>query len=163
LFLAEPREGAGIPSSREIPRETAAGYSVLVVDDEESIREMIREGLSARGFYVQAAAGVEEALSVMERRTFHAVLCDLNLRGAGGAEASGLGLYAAVRNSAPAGDKPFFLFMSGELAPAAVTEQLAQVGARTIQKPFRISDLIAILTDQLGKSPSGAAQFSRAN
>jgi PAS domain S-box-containing protein len=163
LFLAEPREGAGISSSREIPRETVAGYSVLVVDDEESIREMIREGLSARGFYVQAAAGVEEALSVMERRTFHAVLCDLNLRGAGGAEASGLGLYAAVRNSAPAGDKPFFLFMSGELAPAAVTEQLAQVGARTIQKPFRISDLIAILTDQLGKSPSGAAQFSRAN
>jgi len=115
---------------------------------------MIREGLSARGFYVQAAAGVEEALSVMERRTFHAVLCDLNLRGAGGAEASGLGLYAAVRNSARAGDKPFFLFMSGELA---------QVGARTIQKPFRISDLIAILTDQLGKSSSGAAQFSRAN
>jgi PAS domain S-box-containing protein len=163
LFLAEPREGAGIPSSREIPRETAAGYSVLVVDDEESIREMIREGLSARGFYVQAAAGVEEALSVMERRTFHAVLCDLNLRGAGGAEASGIGLYAAVRNSARPGDKPFFLFMSGELAPPAVTEQLAQVGARTIQKPFRISDLIAILTDQFGKSSSGAAQFSRAN
>jgi len=164
LFLAEPREGAVASSSGEIPKEAAAEYSVLVVDDEESIREMIREGLTARGFYVQAAASVEEALSVMERRTFQAVLCDLNLRVGGGAEASGLGLYAAVRNGASPGDhKPFFLFMSGELAPTAVTEQLAQVGARTIQKPFRISDLIAILTDQLGKSSSGAAQFSRAN
>jgi len=162
LFLAEPRETTVAPGSKEMPREAAAEYSVLVVDDEESIREMIREGLSARGFYVQAAAGVEEALSVMERRTFHAVLCDLNLRAGGGAEASGLGLYAAVRNAVRPGEhKPLFLFMSGELAPTAVTQQLAQVGARTIQKPFRISDLIAILTDELGKS--GAAQFSRAN
>jgi hypothetical protein len=53
--------------------------------------------------------------------------------------------------------------MSGELAAAAVTEQLAQAGAQTIQKPFRISDLIAILSDALGKSPSGAAQFSSVN
>jgi CheY-like chemotaxis protein len=134
------------------------------VDDEESIREMIREGLSARGFYVQTAASGEEALSLLERRAFHAILCDLNLRAGGGAGTSGLGLYAAVTNVTRGGKrKPFFLFMSGELAPAAVTEQLAQAGARTIQKPFRISDLIAILTDALGKSSSGTAELSRVN
>jgi CheY-like chemotaxis protein len=164
LFLAEPREGAAASSSKEISKETAAAYSVLVVDDEESIREMIREGLSARGFHVQTAATVEEALSLMERRSFHAVLCDLNLRAGGGAESSGLGLYAAVANATAAGHrKPFFLFMSGELAAAAVTEQLAQAGAQTIQKPFRISDLIAILADALGKAPSGAARLSPVN
>jgi DNA-binding NtrC family response regulator len=160
--LAEPREGAADSTSKEIPREGAAGYSILVVDDEESIREMIREGLAARGFNVETAASVEEALSLMGRRSFHAVLCDLNLRATAGAEGSGLGLYAAVTNGS--GErKPFFLFMSGELAAAAVTEQLAQAGAQTIQKPFRISDLIAILSDALGKSPSGAAQFSSVN
>ena len=164
LFLAEPRDGAADSASKEISREAAAGYSVLVVDDEESIREMIREGLSARGFYVQGAASVEEALSVMERRHFHAVLCDLNLRGGGGAESSGLGLYAAVANATPGGTpKPFFLFMSGELAAPAVTEQLAQAGAQTIQKPFRISDLIAILVGALGKSSAGTPHFSRVN
>jgi PAS domain S-box-containing protein len=164
LFLAEPREGAADSTSKEIPREGAAGYSILVVDDEESIREMIREGLGARGFNVETAASVEEALSLMGRRSFHAVLCDLNLRAGAGAEGSGLGLYAAVTNSTRSSErKPFFLFMSGELAAAAVTEQLAQAGAQTIQKPFRISDLIAILTNALGKSPSGAAQFSSVN
>jgi PAS domain S-box-containing protein len=163
LFLAESREGAAL-SPREISREAAEAYSVLVVDDEESIREMIREGLSARGFHVQTSASVEEALSLMERRSFHAVLCDLNLRAGGGGESSGLGLYAAVANATPAGHrKPFFLFMSGELVAAAVTEQLAQAGAQTIQKPFRISDLIAILADTLGKSSSGAAQLSPVN
>ena len=164
LFLAESREGAVGSSSKEISKEAAAGYSVLVVDDEESIREMIREGLSARGFHVQGAASVEEALSLMERSSFHAVLCDLNLRAGGGAESSGLGLYAAVTNATPGGNpKPFFLFMSGELAAAAVTEQLAQAGAQTIQKPFRISDLITILADALGKSSSGAPHLSPVN
>jgi DNA-binding response OmpR family regulator len=113
---------------------------------------------------VQVAASVQEALSLMERRPFHAVLCDLNLRAGAGPDGSGLGLYAAVTNSTRNGErKPFFLFMSGELAAAAVTEQLAQAGAQTIQKPFRISDLIAILSDALGRSPSGAAQFSSVN
>jgi DNA-binding response OmpR family regulator len=100
----------------------------------------------------------------MARFPFHAVLCDLNLRAGAGAERSGLGLYAAVTNATRIGErKPFFLFMSGELAAAAVTEQLAQAGAQTIQKPFRISDLIAILSAALGKSPNGAAQFSSVN
>ena len=161
LFLAEPKEGAAASTGKEISNEAAANYSILVVDDEESIREMIREGLSARGFDVQTAASVEEALSLMERYGFHAVLCDLNLRAGGGTAGSGLGLYAAVTNATPSGNrKPFFLFMTGELVAAAVTEQLAKAGAQTIHKPFRISDLIAILTDALGKSSSGAAQLS---
>lgn len=150
LFLADSKEGT--VAAAEFPKGTATGYSVLVVDDEESIREMIREGLSARGFQVQSAASVDEALAVMERQSFHAVLCDLNLRASGGAESSGLDLYATVTNATPAGKrKPVFLFMSGELAASAVTQGLAQAGAQTIQKPFRISDLIAILTDALGK------------
>jgi two-component system NtrC family sensor kinase len=163
LFLVEPKEGTASPR-KEISNEAAASYSILVVDDEESIREMIREGLSARGFDVQTASSVEEALSLMERYGFHAVLCDLNLRAGGGTAASGLGLYAAVTNATPSGNrKPFFLFMTGELVAAAVTEQLAQAGAKTMQKPFRISDLIAILSDALGKSSSGAPQFLSVN
>ncbi len=153
LFLAESRGGEAAWPASELSKETAAGYSVLVVDDEQSIREMIEEGLSARGFQVQSAPSVDEALAVMERQSFDAVLCDLNLRSGGGSENSGLGLYAAVTNATPSGKrKPFFLFMSGELAASAVTEGLAHAGAQTIQKPFRVSDLIAILTDALRKS-----------
>lgn len=165
LFLAEPMEGAVAFDSKEISKEAVvAGYSVLVVDDEESIREMIREGLSARGFQVQGAATVEEALSLMERTPFHAVLCDLNLRAGGGSESSGLGLYAAVTNATPSSNpRPFFLFMSGELAATAVTEQLAQAGVQTIQKPFRMSDLITILVDTLGTSSPSAPHLSPVN
>jgi PAS domain S-box-containing protein len=158
LFLAEPADTATGATSSDLAKE-AADHSVLIVDDEESIREMIQEGLSARGFPVQTAAGVDDAVSLMARHSFDAVLCDLNLKPRSG-ENSGLGLYAIVRSAVPAGkEPPFFLFMTGELIAPAVTEQLSQAGARILQKPFRISDLIAILKEALAKRSSD--QLSR--
>jgi DNA-binding response OmpR family regulator len=135
-----------------------------VVDDEEPIREMIREGLSIRGFRVQTAANVEEAVALMQTRPFDAILCDLNLRAKGSGENSGLALYTAVSSASYNGNlRPFFLFMTGEIVAAAVAEKLVQTGARILQKPFRMSDLIATLTTALGKTPSGAAQLSQVN
>ena len=161
MFLAEPADRTVGSLPNEVSKESAAAFSVLVVDDEESIREMIREGLSARGFQVQSAASVEEALSLMERLTFDAVLCDLNLRSEHGADSSGFDLFMALR-IAPSNrkDQPLFLFMSGELAAPAVAEQLNRAGARMLQKPFRIADLIAILSEALAKRSPGRSQLS---
>ena len=161
MFLAEPSDQSAAPPLGEVPKEAAAAYSILVVDDEESIREMIREGLSARGFQVQTAATVEEAVSLMERLTFDAVLCDLNFRSGGGAAGSGLDVYAALTGAAPdPKDQPLFFVMSGELVAPALAEQLSQAGARMLQKPFRISDLIAILSEALAKRVRGRSQLS---
>jgi len=161
MFLAEPSDQSVASSLGEVSKEAAADHSVLVVDDEESIREMIREGLSARGFQVQTAATVEEALSLMERLTFDAVLCDLNLRSGGGADRSGLDVYAAMTGAAPDGKhQPLFFVMSGELVAPALAEQLNQAGARMLQKPFRISDLIAILSEAFAKRVRGRSQLS---
>lgn len=160
VFLAEPSDQS-VASPGEASKEVSPAHSVLVVDDEESIREMIREGLSARGFEVQTAASVEGALSLMQRITFEAVLCDLNLRSRGGADRSGLDVYAALTGNAPdAKDQPLFFFMSGELVAPAFAEQLNQAGARMLQKPFRISDLIAMLTEALAKRGPGRSQLS---
>ena len=45
--------------------EVLRGRSVLVVDDEESIREIVQEGLAARGVKVDCAANSEEALLLL--------------------------------------------------------------------------------------------------
>jgi PAS domain S-box-containing protein len=168
LFLAESAAedagGAGMATSASASKQRAAGYSILVVDDEEPIREMIRESLTIRGFRVQTAGSVEEGLSLMGTRPFDAVLCDLNLRANGAGESSGLALYAAVSSASRGGNhKPFFLFMSGELVAAAVAEELVRTGAHILQKPFRMSDLIGILTAAFGKTSSSATQLSRVN
>ena len=97
----------------------------------------------------------------MERLTFDAVLCDLNLRSGGGAAGSGLDVYAAMTAAAPdSKDQPLFFVMSGELVAPALAEQLNQAGARMLQKPFRISDLIAILSEALAKRVRGRSQLS---
>jgi hypothetical protein len=66
-----------------------------------------------------------------------------------------------MTGAAPDGKhQPLFFVMSGELVAPALAEQLNQAGARMLQKPFRISDLIAILGEALAKRVRGRSQLS---
>src|SRR5437868_6570241 len=47
--------------------EILKGRSVLVLDDEESLRQLLHEGLSTQGLRVDCAATVEEALALIRR------------------------------------------------------------------------------------------------
>jgi CheY-like chemotaxis protein len=53
--------------------------SVLVVEDETSVRTMLAEALSSEGFAVRAAADGRDALSVLERWRPDIILTDLNM------------------------------------------------------------------------------------
>src|SRR5256886_14514578 len=55
------------------------GKSILVLDDEESIRSLLEEGLSGHGLRVVCAASAEEAAKLAAAENFDALLCDLNL------------------------------------------------------------------------------------
>ena len=52
---------------------------ILVVDDEEDLREILRFNLEAEGFEVETAASAEEALStfLLSPLTFHLILLDV--------------------------------------------------------------------------------------
>ena len=140
-----------------------SGCAVLVVDDEESIRELVRDGLAVRGVRVDVAASAEEALSLIKRHTYDAVLCDLNLRNSLGSDLSLSGReFHARLGEGQSAHRPFFLFMTGELVVGPASDDLAASGVPTLQKPFRISELIAILTDAMfgtpvTRSPNGSA------
>src|SRR5438034_344479 len=75
----------GAVSSNEI-QPTAnllRGRSVLVLDDEESLRMLLQEGLSAYGLRVGCAATTEEALAHVQRSSYDVLLCDLHLSSGG--------------------------------------------------------------------------------
>src|SRR6185312_7100803 len=59
------------------------GKRLLVIDDEEGIRELVGNSLSARGLSVDCAATAEEALNFSTRNSYDAILCDLHLAGPG--------------------------------------------------------------------------------
>jgi two-component system KDP operon response regulator KdpE len=61
--------------------------SVLVVDDELSLRKALRLSLAASGFAVEEARNGEEALGTVRAQPFDLVLLDINMPGIGGIEA----------------------------------------------------------------------------
>jgi CheY-like chemotaxis protein len=120
------------------------GRSILVLDDEESIRMLLEEGLSAHGMHVDCAANSQEALELISNRPYDLALCDVNLSGGGkgpsGREAA-LQIVACSRGTT----KPEVIFMTGDL----VEDDGSDGHIHQLQKPFRISDVLSALRDAL--------------
>ena len=128
------------------------GRSVLVVDDEESIRQLLEEGLTAQGLHVDSAADCAGALACVQRIEYDAILCDLNLTvgGVSGKETAERILSAQAR-------KPAIIFMTGDLMTAAGAD--AEGGPRwRLQKPFRVSEALAILVEVFSASNESLAK-----
>ena len=124
--------------------ELMNGRSVLVLDDEESIRGLLQEGLSARNLHVDCAATLEEALAFLAQRSYDVLLCDLNLSQNGG---SSSGKAAADQLLSVAGDhKPELIFMSGEFIETP-DGPLLPGEPHHLQKPFRISEVLALFLE----------------
>ncbi|MGA2421068.1 MAG: PAS domain S-box protein [Candidatus Acidiferrum sp.] len=124
--------------------------AILVLDDEESIRMLLEEGLSTHGFSVDTAATPDQALALARRRSYDVLLCDLNLS-TGGAVVNGAGAADLVL-AASGPRKPVVVFMTGELLES--TNGNGAVTARRLQKPFRISDVLAVLREIAWSEPT---------
>jgi len=150
---------SGVDSSRTV-RPTADllnGRAVLILDDEESLRMLLQEGLSAQGLRVDGAATTEEALAHLGRSSYDVLLCDLHLS-AGGYTVDGR--EAAKRILEAAGtQKPLLVYMTGDLL-----ESTPGSGGDNqpicLQKPFRISDVLALLRDALADAPTEARSIN---
>ena len=92
LFLAEQRAGAAavVPIARRRTGYLGARRRVLVVDNEEVDRELLRQLLEPAGFGVAQAASGEQALQLLQARgddaPFDAILMDLAMPGIDGWE-----------------------------------------------------------------------------
>ena len=124
-----------------------SGRKLLIVDDEESIREIVQDGLSARGMNVECAASSEEALTLLAGNTYEMVLCDFNLPGLSGEQ-----LFEQLR-AQTGGSLPRFVFMTGDLLERSTIASFADRGAHVLQKPFQISALATLLSELLQEQP----------
>jgi PAS domain S-box-containing protein len=125
-----PRE---IPEGRPRP-----GASVLVVDDNDGIRELVVRALSRHGYYVEAAGDVDEARDRM--RTMGSLpdllLADIVMPGA-----SGVDLAREIGEG-----KTRVLFMSG-YSQHAIPDVVAVGGL--LEKPFTVNELLRAVEQAL--------------
>jgi len=61
------------------PTERPISHKVLLVDDDDAIRDMMTATLERKGFEVVAAANVMEALKLITTQTFDALITDLHM------------------------------------------------------------------------------------
>ena len=151
---ALPTRSEAALSSSEVVRSTADLFSdraVLVLDDEESLRMLLQEGLSAKGLRVDCAATTEEALAHLGRSTYDVFLCDLHLSSNGNV-VDGRAAASRVLEAAGA-QRPAVIYMTGDLVESS--QVAADCGEpRCLQKPFRIYDVLALLKDVLSAAPA---------
>ena len=120
---------------------------LLLVDDDESLREMLVLLLEDGGFEVQAAANVNEALKLIATETFDGVVTDLHMPYAG----DGLTVTSAMRNSNPkAVTMIFSAYPEMKRATTAILHQADEI----LVKPVGVVNLVARIRERLEIGPT---------
>jgi two-component system, cell cycle sensor histidine kinase and response regulator CckA len=129
-----------------VPRQDIP-QTILLVEDEEMLRELGVSILESEGFRVLAAKDGVEAVALFETHCdeIGLVVCDLGLPRLGGREA-----FLKMKESRP-GVRA--IVASGYLEPAIRSEMLKAGVIDTIQKPYDFNDLIAKIRSIIGPQP----------
>lgn len=114
---------------------------ILVVDDEPAIRQTLETGLSLKGFGVTSAASGIEAVSLLQKRTFDAVLCDVLMP-----DGDGLSVVRSAREVTP--DLPVIL-MTAQGSVETAFDSIGLGASDFIAKPFEIATVAALLKRHL--------------
>jgi two-component system response regulator AtoC len=119
-------------------------YTLLVVDDEESIRITLGEALRDERTSVQVAATGREALATMERETVDLVLLDQNLKESG---ESGIDVLREIKQRWPA-TLVIMMTAYGKIESAVEATKLGCFHYLT--KPLEIPQLRLLIRNALG-------------
>lgn len=134
-MIQEEREQAQVGEAPH-PRERQTG-SVLIVDDEASMRLTLSMLLRGEGFRVAEAGGAAEALRRIEREGFDVVVTDLRMEGEDGVE-----VLKAVKELSPASEV-IILTAYGTIRSAV---EAVKLGAyHYLTKPFEPEELLLIV------------------
>jgi CheY-like chemotaxis protein len=118
--------------------------TVLLVEDDAQVREVLRRALLSGGYRVLAARDGAEALSlVLSGEPIQVVVADGILPGAGGREVAD-----AIRTRRP---EVVALLVSGHPRPAAGQDDPAEAGLEILTKPFTGGELLERIRQALDR------------
>jgi len=132
-------------ASEETPRYASlfGTETVLVVEDQTEVRDLIVNILSGYGYTVLEAADGKEAMRQAQSypETIHILVTDIILP-----DANGKSLH---RQLAPIREGMKVLYMSGYTADVISRSQLLETGGYFIQKPFSLHDFLSKMRQAL--------------
>jgi len=118
--------------------KTSVSHRVLLVDDDDAVREMMSLTLEGKGFEVIPAANVTEALKLIVTETFDVLITDLHMPN----PSDGFAVITAMRHSQPSA---LTLLVSGYPDVKSAMEAILLEADQIIVKPFeprKIADIV---------------------
>src|ERR1700730_15887272 len=128
--------------------EPRSSHKVLLVDDDEGIREMMNATLAHKGFDVVVAVNVTEALKLITTESFDVLITDLHMPN----PSDGFAVITAMRHIQ---QKALTLLVSGYPDVKSAMDAILLEADEIIVKPFETGKLAALVHDKLlSRKPS---------
>lgn len=123
-------------------------YSILVVDDEKSMREFLDIMLTKEGYQVTLAEDGEKACQILEEKNFDLVVTDIRMKDVGGIE-----VLKKAKSVSP--DTMVVLISAFATAETAV-EAMKEGAYDYIPKPFKLREFKRVVKEALqSRKPAG--------
>jgi len=129
----------------DLPPDDAAGpvRRVLLLEDRDDFREVLRDHLAFRGFDVISVPSGIEGLQEIRKGAFDLIICDMMMPRMGGEM-----FYWAVTRLRPATAQRF-IFFTGHRNNPAIEFFFQRVKAIVLNKPFKLSALDSTINHML--------------
>jgi two-component system response regulator PilR (NtrC family) len=124
--------------------------TILVVDDELSMREFLKILLEKEGYQAVTASDGEKALKAIEMQEFDLVISDIRMPGMGGLE-----LLDSVKKVNP--ELPFIM-ITAFASPEDAVQAMKHGAFDYITKPFKLSEIKSIITSAIAGHTSDPTQ-----
>src|SRR5690242_13236236 len=128
---------APIADTMMVSPQLKASVGLLVIDDERTLRESCRTVLDADGYKVEVCGRGDEALQLLQRRSFDIILTDLYMQGV-----SGMDLLEAALAANPG---TIVIMMTGNPSVASNIQALRAGAWDYIPKPFSATHLRVLI------------------
>src|ERR1700726_4446610 len=129
--------------------KTSTSHRVLLVDDDDAVREMMSAMLQAKGFDIVLAASVTEALELIVTETFDVLITDLHMPN----PSDGFAVITAMRHSQP---DALTLLVSGYPDVKSAMDAILLQADDIIVKPFEAGKLAELVHEKLLTRKSAA-------
>ena len=129
------------------PEVADAGGRILVIDDEQVIRDLVVAALTKRGYQVETQADAREVLKTMGGSSYDLLLVDLKMPGMDGKE-----FFKTLTLRRPELASRV-IFLTGDRLSVETQEFVKFAGRPVIAKPFDLDALSVMVATEVGRYP----------
>lgn len=124
-----------MPAALTVNAKPSSECAVLIVEDDLSIRRLVRTVLLRQGYQVDVASDGAEAVTKLETMDYDVIILDLMMP-----NLDGFSFISTMAQNAP--DRLKRVIITSAASPAVINERLKDIPFDLLPKPFDINELI---------------------